>query len=67
MCVNKLEARYERSCVNLKVVETRSTSTFTRRTCYFIHCFYSIYAPKIYLRTNVLRDSENPPLVRRLC
>ena len=64
-CVNKLEARYERSCVNLKVFETRSTFTFTR-TCYFIHCFYSIYARKIYVRTNVLRDSENPPLVRRL-
>ena len=64
-CVNKLEARCERSCVNLKVVETRSTFTFTR-TCYFMHCFYSIYARKIYVRTNVLRDSENPPLVRRL-
>ena len=64
-CVNKLEARYERSCVNLKVVETRSTFTFTR-TCYFIHCFYSIYALKIYVPTNVLPDSENPPSVRRL-
>ena len=64
-CVDKLEARYERSCLNLKVVETRSTFTFTG-TCYFIHCFYSIYPRKIYVRTNVLQDSENPPLVRRL-
>ena len=40
-CVNKLKARYERSRVNVKVVETRSTFTFTSGTSYIASILFT--------------------------
>ena len=50
-CVNKVEAIYGRSCVNVKVY-LRSTITFTRGL-FGIHCLYFIWARKNYATVEI--------------